>query len=586
MLNTLFKMENIKYVISVDDCFAPPEEEQLREELYIDSIASFVTVKPFFIKFGKEEQVNDIQDMLDLGADASINIQSLINCLKREELEECLLMLHPDKCKLSDEKQGILEFLNKLADNDIIEDYLTLSSTHEAEAFDSMAHGMNDGAILWLIDKSFLNANESATAGIELAKNKIKQPQISDNFVFMLTTINSTSDKEEDIEAEFDNMLAENDTDNASFIYFINKNLVMTQKYDRIARSLAFGFKRKQCYKLMDVYTDCLRSSCDKAVERLRNIDQNTLNYVFTKKVQAKGESYFDFFDRLVQIFHEEEYGHLLSTKRMDISNNINHYQNLCDDIPQEIGNLTDVKKVLAEVRKKELYDMYVNQKHSEISTGDVFKIKNDYYILVTQPCDTYLRNDGKRKLDKAILLKIVQNPGTPYKYELSCFCDTEGSFKNTAVIFQDNIIIPFEVLDLCVANKDGKACINTDYFDNDVPLGICFTSNYKKRYEIITKIFSKVYRNKHILDKLLDYHTSEEDVVEAKDAYVYLLKSDSDIKAFEINGTSMMYPVQRVSRLNELHTVGLLNEYGHILSRVGQPFDFLKDDEFLQSNN
>ena len=138
----------------------------------------------------------------------------------------------------------------------------------------------------------------------------------------------------------------------------------------------------------------------------------------------------------------------------------------------------------------------------------------------------------------------------------------------------------------MCVANKDGKACINTDYFDNDVPLGICFTSNYKKRYEIITKIFSKVYRNKHILDKLLDYHTSEEDVVEAKDAYAYLLKSDSDIKAFEINGTSMMYPVQRVSRLNELHTVGLLNEYGHILSRVGQPFDFLKDDEFLQSNN
>lgn len=39
-----------------------------------------------------------------------------------------------------------------------------------------------------------------------------------------------------------------------------------------------------------------------------------------------------------------------------------------------------------------------------------------------------------------------------------------------------------------------------------------------------------------------------------------------------------MIYPIQRIARLNEQHTVALLNEYGHILSRIGYPFDFMKE--------
>lgn len=228
MLNTLFKTENIKYIISVDDCFAAPEEEQLRNELLVDSMHSFDNVASFFKKHGKEEQINDIQEMLKITTDANASalIQSLIDSIKI------------------------------------------------AEVFDTKSQGMDNGAILWLIDKSFSNAQESVTAGIELAKNKIQQATTSDNFIFMLTTIDGSSDEEEDIECEFDKMLLENGTEKTSFIYYINKNLVMNQKYDRIAKSLAYGFKRKQCYKLMEVFTKCLHISCDKTIEKLLKIDQ------------------------------------------------------------------------------------------------------------------------------------------------------------------------------------------------------------------------------------------------------------------------------------------------------------------------
>lgn len=577
MLKKLFMLENIRYIISVDDCFANHDEE-LRERLLVETLSAFENFKPFFIKVGKEKQVNDIQDLIDLKADARSSIQSLIESLQKSEMEECLQAISPGSKVLSEEKKSILGFLETLKAEGTIKNFYTIASTHAAVDFDISAHGMTDGAILWLIDKSFSKVSESDVAGIELAKSIIKQEQATDNFVFMLTSIDNTSDSEEDIEIAFDKVLAEDDIQTTSFIYYISKNLVITKKYDRIAKSLSYGFKRKQCYKLINDYIECLQTSCNAAIKKLLKIDQKTLNYVFTEKVQENGESYFDFFNRLVQIFHEDEYGNLLTSKRKDISTKLSHYQNLCNDIPQKEGNFNDVHKSLAVVRKKELFDIYVNKKHSEVSTGDIFKINSDYYILVTQSCDTYLRKDGKRKLNNAILLKILDSPDAFYKYELSCFYDLENSFKKAFVIFQDNCIIPFEILDLCVANEDGRACIDTTCFEGESSLDNCFTSNYKLCYEKLTKLFSDVYEKKILLDKFLDNLDAGGEIDKIKEAYKYMLNTDSFIKDFKIEGTSMLYPIQRISRLNELNTVALLNEYGYVLSRVGHPFDFMQE--------
>lgn len=114
MLNTLFKTENIKYIISVDDCFAAPEEEQLRNELLVDSMHSFDNVASFFKKHGKEEQINDIQEMLKITTDANASalIQSLIDSIKIEEVVECLKFLHPDRNNISEEQQSIVNFFN------------------------------------------------------------------------------------------------------------------------------------------------------------------------------------------------------------------------------------------------------------------------------------------------------------------------------------------------------------------------------------------------------------------------------------------------------------------------------------------
>ena len=377
MLNRLFELENIKYVISVDDCFADTNEKELRDELFVSAMVSFDVIKALMCDFEKSDKVEEIEELQELGMDHSQLVQELIDSLTIEQVKECSKLYPSAKENLEGERTGITDFLEKLKADGMIEKYVTISNTHEAEVYDTESAGMTNGAILWLIDKSFMNVGESATAGIEFAKNKVKTCQSVKQYIFMLTTINSTSEREEDVAKDFDQLLLESGAEQPSFIYYISKNKVLGKNYDKIAKSLAFGFKRKECYMLMDIYINCLRDSCDPTISALRKIDQKTLDYIFSNKVEANGESHFDFIARLVSIFHDREYGVLLTNKQEEICQHIQSYQEICKRAPQEPGNLNPINEIMANVRRKELYDIGVNARYSEIATGDIFKIKD-----------------------------------------------------------------------------------------------------------------------------------------------------------------------------------------------------------------
>ena len=579
MLNRLFELENIKYVISVDDCFADTNEKELRDELFVSAMVSFDVIKALLRDFEKNDKVAEIEELQELGLDHSQLVQELIDSLTIDQVKECTKLYPSAKENLEGERAGITAFLEKLKSDGMIEKYVTISNTHEAEVYDTESAGMTNGAILWLIDKSFMNVGESATAGIEFAKNKVKTCKSVKQYIFMLTTINSTSEREEDVAKDFDQLLLESGAEHPSFIYYISKNKVLGKNYDKIAKSLAFGFKRKECYMLMDIYTNCLRDSCDPTIVALRKIDQKTLDYIFSNKVEANGESHFDFIARLVSIFHDREYSVLLTSKQEEICQHIQSYQEICRRAPQEPGNLNPINEIMANVRRKELYDVSVNARYSEIATGDIFKIKDQYYILVTQSCDTVLRKDGKRKLDKAILLKIMDNPQVKYKYDLSCFCDEKTDMKRPAVIFQNYEVLPFELLDLCAFTVDGMSCIDLETFESDTTFYCAMTPNYRLRYEMVKPVISKIYSQKLLVDNHFSGSDGSTSLESIKQAYDYMSECDTYLRSFDVKDNLLTYPIQRIARLNELSTVELLKEYGNVLSRIGQPFDFTKSD-------
>lgn len=397
------------------------------------------------------------------------------------------------------------------------------------------------------------------------------------DFLFLLTNLERDADSEIETEKELDCILDEMGYDKPSLVYYVSKEKLLAGKYDKVAQNLAYGFIRKLYFQIINEYCNCLLECCNNSVTRLHEIKREVLSYIFSHEVETNGESCFDFFARLVQIYHNDEYNKSIIERRLRISKLIYHFREL-NELNKKINISKSDKEwpnILA-IRETELYDKHINKKHCEISTGDIFKIKNDYYILATQSCDTFLRKNGTRKLTNcATLHKIVNNCSEKYKCTLSYFKDDDVIMENPSVIYRDSIFIPFEILDLCAADDRGCASISLTNLNSNCDLDETFTSNYKNRYNQIKQKLRSVYENMSIVQNHIN--NSENDIEKVRLAYEMLIQIDAFLKDYTVRNEIMLYDVRRVSRLNELYTISMLNNYVSTLSRVGEPSDFTK---------
>lgn len=567
-------MHNIKYVISVDDCYYAPKPDEIKAEVYSEICCCIDPFREYLIEAGKSQQLDEIDSFVALGQNNEALITSMLDDFSEDELKECF-KIAGNTATYSIEQRGIIEFLDNLKTQGCIEQYLTLSTVIEAATLDCEVAGITKGSILWLLDRNFERVGESANAGIELAKTLTQRKNGQDNFIYILSALESDSELSEDeVEAEFDYLLSTVcDLETSSFIYYVNKQRILSNKSDRIAKSLAQGFKRKASYELFKSYGKCLNTSIESATKKILGIKQKTLNYLFDEKVERNGESCIDFMARLVQILQTEEYNKALAVEHDTIAEKTNYYEELRNAIIDPVGNVNEMTPILIELRDIELYNRHINSQYLELSTGDIFFINSSYYLLVSQACDTYLRLNGCRKLENATLLEILSDGNSEFKYPLSCFMD----LNKPAVMYQNQINIPFDVLDLCVINENGQASVDISYFQDieDVKLKN-HSKNLNKRLKIICAHLKTINESKSTIERFIDKDAdiSEED---ARSAYTILLGEDSFLKNYTISNNKLCYSVQRICRLDELTTVDIVKDYGIVLSRIGHPFDFLK---------
>ena len=565
-------MHNIKYIISVDDCFFAPKRENMEAVVYIKMCNSMDPFREILSSCNQDEAVVAIDEMMSMGQDPSALIYQLLNDLSATELSNCYEICERDEKIYTEERDEIMGFLEGLKRDGLIEKYLTFSSTSEANKFDAQKECMADSAILWLLDQNFSRVGESEEAGIQFAKNILSWKSDYQNYIYVLSDIGGADGlQEDDIEETFDKFLNKYClTDTHSFIYYISKRRLQTKNKEKIAKSLAQGFKRKACYELFNVFKDCLSDGVSTASDKVLRIRQKILNYLFAEKVSGRGESYTESAARLVQIFQQDGYNRAIAEKHSLIAEKARYFEKLCTDITEMVGDKKAMTSALKEYRNIELYNNYVNKQRSEIATGDIFEIESKYYILVSQACDTYLRSDGHRKLEFASLLEIQDNKEIEYSYKLSCFL----KMQKPAVIYHELKIIPFDILDLCVFNDDGKASIalkELKKFDKELEF---YTGNYRIRFAEVFNTVMGIQTSKDILNTFLSGKTGTT-AEEVKVAYEYLESLNPNIKRFNIIDGVMSFPVQRIARLNELTTIEIVKKYGIILSRIGQPFDF-----------
>lgn len=576
MINTLFSMHNIKYIISVDDCFFAGKREDMEAAVYSEMYSSLDPFRTVLSSCGQARAVAEIDEMLSMGVDSSALIHSLLDSLKDADLLKCYEICEQNETTYTEERDGIIAFLEGLKNEGQITEYLTFPSTTAANDFNAQEAGMTDGGILWLLDRNFLRAGESADAGLVLAQNLVQKTDGISRYIYVLSAVDTDFQQSEDeIEIEFDRVLAEKcSAETHSFIYYINKQRILKNKTGRIAKSLAQGFKRKACYELLQLFNDCLSDGLTDASTKIQCVRQKTLNSLFANKVQKNGESYADFAGRFVQFFHYDGYNRAIAQKYDVIAAKAKYYESLCSVIVDNDGNSKELTDVLKEYREIELFNKHINAQHCEVATGDIFEIGGSFYLLVSQSCDTYLRKNGERKLTEATLLEISDDGiKREYSYRLSCF----NTMSKPTVVYHSHKILPFEILDLCTFNTSGQATIcikDAAEFEKELEL---YTVNYQARFYKVLEIITQIHSNRTLLQKFWEdpSSVSSEDACKA---HIQLDKINPNLKEYDTLDTIISFPVKRLCRLNELTTIDIIKEYGVMLSRIGHPFDFVND--------
>jgi hypothetical protein len=110
--------------------------------------------------------------------------------------------------------------------------------------------------------------------------------------------------------------------------------------------------------------------------------------------------------------------------------------------------------EIIKKTRVSECYDFNINKKYLPVSYGDIFKIKDEYYLLIGQACNLTIRENGKRTAQCATLAKISifkdNDSNEISKYVLKYF-NTESKY---TIDFNNCINVDFNVLDLCTINS------------------------------------------------------------------------------------------------------------------------------------
>ena len=89
MINTLFSMHNIKYIISVDDCFFARKREDIEATIYSEMCTSLEPFRAILSSCNQTEIVDAIDEMMTVGADSTTLIQTLLGNLEEVDLLKC-----------------------------------------------------------------------------------------------------------------------------------------------------------------------------------------------------------------------------------------------------------------------------------------------------------------------------------------------------------------------------------------------------------------------------------------------------------------------------------------------------------------
>lgn len=358
------------------------------------------------------------------------------------------------------------------------------------------------------------------------------------------------------------------------YIYPIAKERL--QKEDDFA-TFVDGIKNvlwvKHVEKLKEQSNLIIQNALNQTLTHMNNLMPPTFKKIVLDTSFNEGCWELDSLFRLMYIILDKEVKTaIVSDEVRNLYSEQIHQVRSINKIPVNI-NYPLINEQLNSLRLNEVFieGDILNKMHYPISNGDIFNIKGKLYILLCQPCNLSLRNNGERsrKYDIASLIPIIlEEKANAEKIEGYSIND-----KDVFALFSDYKITSLSLLDLTIYNNEGKAIIDfnldNDKFPNEIQ------ENLHLRYLNLVKYFKK-FKN------TLDNAETIPDTCSKKKAIIDYIMSPDCIKPFKIKGEDITvhehyieFPIIRIGNYKPRYSKDLLDKFAAYLSRTGFERDF-----------
>lgn len=449
--------------------------------------------------------------------------------------------------------------------------FLTLSPKQWDERREELVQEQGGGKTLFLFDQDLSKTGYEAEAGIKIIASLLARNDTGNLICGLLThtiTPESQSRRWQELSDQYqiprDRFLI------VPKQHLSKDPLLFAQTLKWIALSPDFVNLKEKAKKI-------IADASSAAADRVEAISIYDLDHIVFQVSAAEGLWEPDMLFRLHALFHRLE------------SRRLAHEGGELEIIASRLRSVshipTNAKIAPAsstwEIQRSELYETgdYVNKNHLPLEMGDIFEKTGSEskkrYVLLAQPCDLMVRNDGKRhpELVHVPVAEVVPaSEQPPYATELGYFGadSSERWYVKLKQIHQVRVCL----LDLCVMNEDGSATLDIDLTPPD-PI----RPAWKARYGILARLFrSRLNRLKSLSPVAGESREIAAFKEKLRSELVGDLLNEGLFKGSMVEKDGhhrIAYNCRRIDRLFGARSFGLLMDYTSCLGRPAYDREF-----------
>lgn len=399
-LNTILKTIGIESIVWIDDQFYEQTELSHQEQECLTEIRALISAGNFEKINNLISLIFDKTDEFDEG-DPKLEIEDFF----KDEINDKNIVRVVEYLGLKKDwsKSSFNTLVSDLRQHD--ENIKTFSWSQWSSNKDKLE--VNEKT-LFIVDYAFKDEPDAKGDGGDIAKSlTMTIPESS--LCFVLTHEQNPGDGEVELRQQIINDKNISSECRCKFSVVSKKGIGDTNQ--DFSNHFAFAIQRvylqQKNSKLFGCIRGKIRESFDQLYEDLNTASAYDIGKIVFDSTRHEGASEIDLLKRFVNIKINSAFSDALNDgSNLESINNIRNVQSI--DLKPKIKQTIKDKRFF-QYRDAELFDYSINSTYSPLAVGDIFKIRTDEgtknFILVAQPCDIAVRDDGKRSANYVYLL-------------------------------------------------------------------------------------------------------------------------------------------------------------------------------------